>query len=173
MKALSACASFFLTITLIAAVSSADPFDAFVGTYSPVSRVTARNLNAPSCNRFAFLQLTGFEVRADRTGFRQTHQLLINVPNGYSTIRVVPEFRERSELDPTIGTYGSSDGDAKQATTVTGSFGYDKNESLTVSMTKTNATYHLQVLNEIKSATGVVEVSCDDSVDLKKNENTN
>jgi hypothetical protein len=158
----------FFALIFSAITAHADPFDAFVGTYRPAREPSVQMLNVPTCNRFDFAELQSFEVRADRTGFRQTHELRINVPNGYSLVRVVPTYKDPSELDPTVGTFGDSQGDAQKATTVTGHFGTDKNEILQLTIERVGDRYRLEIANELKSAKGLILAGCYYSADLEK-----
>jgi len=157
-----------LSFAIFASVSQAEPFDAFVGVYTPSKSPEVQIQNSPTCNKYDFTQLQSFEVRADRTGFRQTHQLRINVPNGYSEISVVPEFKDPSELDPTVGSFGESDGDDQKAMTVQGSFGLNKNESLKLTIEKTDAGFKLTIANELKNAKGSILNACYYTAELKK-----
>jgi hypothetical protein len=162
-----------LIVVLISAASAsakADPFDDFVGHYTPVAAPSIQNLRSPTCNKFDFAELSGFDVVADRTGLRQTHSLRIIVPNGYSVVPVVPEYKDPSELDPTVGVFGDSEGDGAKAMTISGNFGYDKNETLQLTLESIPHGARLSIANEMKSKDGTVLNGCYYTSDLVKSE---
>lgn len=153
-----------LLLILFASLAHADPFDAFVGHHALASAPTVNADHAPNgCHRYDFASLTSVDVIADRSGNRQTHTIRLNTRTGFEDIAVVPNYRQPSEVDPTIGLYGSSENDALKAVTEEGTFGYDKNEDVTVTMTASKLT----IEDEIKSAGGDVRAGCYYEVDLK------
>lgn len=156
-----------MTLGFLFSVSAfANSFDGFIGKYKTSGTPTIQNQNAKFCNRFNFKSITGLEVKADTAGYKQSHVLYILNPSGWSGHPVM-DFLDKSEFNPSVGSYAKTTGSADVASNDWGSFGMEENERLVVSIKKNGNNFIFTMAEELVSK-GSVVAACYYQVGLQK-----
>lgn len=92
----------FIFVSLFSTSSFANPFDSFIGKFQIDGKIQIKNLNAKACIRYSIPNLTGIEVKQDKNGYKQSHMIYLNNPNGWSGIPVM-QFEDRPDyLDQSV-----------------------------------------------------------------------
>lgn len=143
----------------MAATAGANPFDAFIGSYRVVGHPVIRTEHANFCNRFDFRSLTGFEVKADTHGFKQSHQLSFLSSAGSFDFPVMDYFFQ-TDLDPEYGSYAKTSGSGDTAVSEFGTFARAESRKVIVAITKKGDAYDLTASEEILAGRGTLSSGC-------------
>lgn len=150
---------------LFSASAFANSFNNFVGKYDVEGDAKVENVNAGFCNRFNFKEISSFEVKKDTEGYKQSHMLYFHHSYGWSGHPVM-DFKDKSEFDPSIGTYAKTTGSSGNARNEYGSFGLEENDRLTVSIARAGSGYTLAMAEEL-IVRGTVTAACYYEVNLR------
>lgn len=161
MKMLITTLSFMLSVSAFA-----NSFDRFIGKYKVVGAPAIQKQNAKSCNRFFFKDITGLEIKADTSGFKQSHVLFILNPSGWSA-HPVADYYEKTDTNPSRGTYANTTGSGDMASNDWGSFGREDNERLVVTIKKSGNEFVFSMAEELVLQ-GTVTAACYYQVQMQK-----
>lgn len=160
------CLPLFLFVS--STIAQANPFDAFVGSYTATGAPSIRHENTTWCNRFFFSQINGLRVEQNTAGYEQSHVLHLQRPSG-SSGHPIMEFTYTNELR-IGGSYAKTEGDTNLAINQYGTWGTnpDRRDELTVSLENMGTAYRFRMVDSVVER-GQVTVACHYEVMLRKN----
>lgn len=111
----------FIFVILFALQTFANPFDAFIGSYTVQGKVQVKNVNTKACVRYDIPNLTGIEVKKDTDGYKQSHLISLKNASGVSHLPVM-EYKDSPDyLHPSIYYSAQTSGGANYAMNVASS----------------------------------------------------